>query len=441
MKSSERAIAAQALAKVMGGASLSFVLAWAKKRISIKQQPIVYQLCYDTVRHYYSLSAIRSRLLAKPLPVKHQDINALILIGLYQLIYSNIPSHAAIFETVKATNILRKSWAKNLVNAVLRSAQRQEETLFNIIKQNAVYSFDHPQWLLDLFKKSWPENWEQLCRVNNQQAPMTLRVNQRTVSRDDYLQHLREQGISADKTVLSPDGVTLGDPCLVEHLFGFEKGWVSVQDEAAQLGALLLNCQPKQRVLDACAAPGGKTCHILERGPSLTVWALDHDEARLRQIHMNLNRLKLHAHVVCGDVNTPDQWWDGQYFDRILLDVPCSATGVIRRHPDIKLLKRAEDIEILAQQQHNMLQNVWPLLRPGGMLVYSTCSIAPMENQEQIARFLDVCCDVVLQPIPIPPYAQNVAANIITTSYGMQLLPNSNGHDGFFYSVLKKVLR
>lgn len=439
-KNNLRASAAKVIAAVEKGASLATALPAEECRIDEKHHPLLRQLCYGTTRHYFSLCVLRKMLVAKPVKAKEQAVNALLLIGLYQLVYSRIPAHAAVTETVNAALALKKPWAKGLINAVLRSLQRQKNTLIPQITETPEAQYEHPIWLINILQQHWPEQWKDLLRANNIQAPMTLRVNRQHHSREEYLTHLHQADIQAFETSLSSEGITLTEACSVDTLPGFQQGWVSVQDEAAQLSAALLDCQPGERVLDACAAPGGKTCHLLERTHSLDMWAVDIDKERLSRIQQNLDRLQLKAHLCSGDASTPETWWDNQFFDRILLDAPCSATGVIRRHPDIKLLRRASDIHDLAKLQYTILQKVWRLLKPGGTLLYATCSIIPEENSMQIKRFLTEQADAMLQPVLIKSVKKDSLINTSET-FGIQLLPVQGKHDGFFYSVLSKRLQ
>ncbi len=422
--------AARTIAAVLKGQSLATMLPQAEKRLHDSEHPLLRQLCYGTARHFFSLSLIRDRLLSKPLKASEKEIQALLLVGLYQLLYTRIPEHAILSETVNATRNLKKPWAKGLVNAVLRSAQRQKDQLTDWQGSTEEARFEHPKWLLRRLKQAWPEQWQAIVEAGNQQGPMTLRVNARQSDRDDYLNQLLEEGIAAHSCQFSVHGIQLEEACPVTALPGFQDGSVSVQDEAAQLSASLLDAQMGERVLDACAAPGGKSCHILEQTEDVSLWSLDVDSERAARIHENLSRLQLTANVITGDATQPDTWWDGKPFDRILLDAPCSATGVIRRNPDIKWLRRDEDIAQLADLQRQIIDQMWSLLKPGGTLLYATCSVLPDENSLQIKAFLERHDDVVLEPIP--------AEFGLDTGYGIQLLPKPQGNDGFFYCRLRK---
>jgi len=427
-----RLAAARALAAVLAGkASLASSLPAQLERVSDRDKGLVQELAFGTARWQPRLSALALALLSKPFRKADQDIEALLLIGLYQLLYTRIPAHAAIAETVGCATALKKPWAKGLLNAVLRRAQREADTLLPTLEKDPVVLTAHPRWLQKSLKAFWPDDWLAICEANNSHPPFTLRVNQRVSSRAMYLAELAESGIAGQATPFSPDGIILATPCDVTALPGFAEGAVSVQDEAAQLAAELLLLEPEQRVLDACCAPGGKTCHILESQPDLReVVAIDLEPQRLERVKENLTRLKLNATLIAGDARATEQWWDGQHFQRILLDAPCSATGVIRRHPDIKLARQADDIATLAQLQGELLDALWPTLAENGILLYATCSTLPTENSEVIAAFLQRSSDA--QELPFS------AAFGKEQPHGQQLLAQVGGHDGFYYARLIK---
>ena len=406
---------------------------------------LVQAMSYGVIRLYPRLKFIAEQFISKPLKKKDQDIHLLILSGLYQLIEMRIPDHAAVSETVKITKLLKKPWAKNLVNAVLRNYLRQNENvdeneiLNHKIESNEVAKFAHPQWWLDIIKKNWgrPDDlWQQILLANNQNPPMTLRLNTGHINREDYFKLLTEHEITATAAKYSPDAIYLDKPVQVNLLPLFKEGKVSVQDEAAQLAAILLDPQAGDRILDACAAPGGKTIHLLEREKDIDLLALDIEESRLKKIQENLDRTHLKAQLITANAFDPDSWWDNKPFDRILLDAPCSASGVIRRHPDIKLLRHQDDIPKLLQDQAQILNALWPLLKSGGMLLYATCSVLAEENSLQIQDFLQQHADAELQPINSDWGLQQVA--------GKQILPGENGEDGkrgmdgFFYALIQK---
>lgn len=427
-----RLAAARALTAVLAGkASLASSLPTQLERVSDRDKGLVQELAFGTARWQPRLSALAAALLSKPFRKADQDVEALLLVGLYQLLYTRIPAHAAISETVGCATALKKPWAKGLLNAVLRRAQREAETLLPSLEKDPVVLTAHPRWLQKSLKAFWPDDWLNICSANNSHPPFTLRVNQKQDSRDSYLARLNAAGIAAQATAFSPDGITLDAACEVTALPDFATGAVSVQDEAAQLAAQLLLLEPKQRVLDACCAPGGKTCHILESQADLgEVVAIDLEPQRLQRVEENLARLQLDATLLAGDARATEQWWDGEVFQRILLDAPCSATGVIRRHPDIKLTRQADDIAALAQLQGELLDALWPTLADNGILLYATCSTLPTENTEVIAAFLQRTKDA--QELPFSAtFGQ-------AQPHGRQLLAQVDGHDGFYYARLIK---
>ncbi|NQD93867.1 16S rRNA (cytosine(967)-C(5))-methyltransferase RsmB [Pseudomonas sp. CrR25] len=428
-----RLAAARALAAVLGGkASLGSSLPPLLEKVEPRDRGLAQDLAFGTARWQPRLALLADKLLQKPFKASDKDLEALLLIGLYQLFYTRIPAHAAIGETVGCADKLKKSSAKGLLNAVLRNAQRDGEAIIAGLERDPVLHTAHPRWLQKALKAHWPENWEAICAANNAHPPLILRVNRRHGSRDQYLDELRAAGVEAQACTYSRDGIRLGQACDVTSLPGFAAGRVSVQDEAAQLSAELLELAPGQRVLDACCAPGGKTCHLLEAEPQLAgVVAVDLEEKRLVRVRENLERLQLRAELIAADARAVAQWWDGQTFQRILLDAPCSATGVIRRHPDIKLTRQAEDIPALAQLQGELLDALWPTLAVGGILLYATCSTLPTENTEVIAAFL-----------ARTPGARelDIAGPFgLKQPHGRQLLAQQDGHDGFYYAKLIKI--
>ena len=348
-----RAIAAQCLTDIINGASLNQKLPHYELKTAEKDRALLSQLCYGVLRNYPKLLGISQQLLRKPLKDKDTDILALILLGIYQLSETRIPDHAAVAETVAATRALKKPWAKGLINGVLRQWQRNNSSLTQQLSSAQAQA--HPDWLHQALHQAWPDLADDIEQANNQQAPMCLRVNQLRLSRSDYIEQLSSQAIIAQPCRYSPYGLVLEQARDVFELPGFSDGLASVQDEAAQLCADLLQLKPAQRVLDACCAPGGKSCHILETEPELAeLVALDIDPERLKKVEENLQRLELNASLVCGDATAHQQWWDGKLFDRILLDAPCSATGVIRRNPDIKVHRQPGDIKQLEKLQQKI---------------------------------------------------------------------------------------
>lgn len=428
-----RLAAAKALAAVLSGkASLNSSLPTQLDKVEDRDRGFTQDLAFGTARWQPRLSALAEKLLQKPFKTADADVEALLLVGLYQLLYTRVPAHAAIGETVGCADKLKKPWAKGLLNAVLRNAQRESETIFAELERDPVVRTAHPRWLQKSLKAFWPEQWEAICAANNAHPPMILRVNRRHHSRDAYLALLGETGIAATPCVYSRDGIVLEAAADVRSLPGFAEGWISVQDEAAQLAADLLDLAPGQRVLDACCAPGGKTCHILEAEPALAgVVAVDLEAKRLVRVKENLERLGLDAELIAADGRDTEKWWDGKPFQRILLDAPCSATGVIRRHPDIKLTRQPDDIVALAQLQGELLDAMWKTLEVGGILLYATCSTLPTENTEVIAAFL--------ARTPGARELDLATAAGIKQPHGRQLLAQQGGHDGFYYAKLIKI--
>jgi 16S rRNA (cytosine967-C5)-methyltransferase len=428
-----RLAAAKALAAVLSGkASLNSSLPTQLDKVEDRDRGFTQDLAFGTARWQPRLSALAEKLLQKPFKSADADVEALLLVGLYQLLYTRVPAHAAIGETVGCADKLKKPWAKGLLNAVLRNAQRESETIFAELERDPVVRTAHPRWLQKSLKAFWPQQWEAICAANNAHPPMILRVNRRHHSRDAYLALLGEAGIAATPCVYSRDGIVLVAAADVRSLPGFAEGWISVQDEAAQLAADLLDLAPGQRVLDACCAPGGKTCHILEAEPALAgVVAVDLEAKRLVRVKENLERLGLDAELIAADGRDIDKWWDGKPFQRILLDAPCSATGVIRRHPDIKLTRQPDDIVALAQLQGELLDAMWKTLEVGGILLYATCSTLPTENTEVIAAFLE--------RTPGARELDLATAAGIKQPHGRQLLAQQGGHDGFYYAKLIKI--
>lgn len=403
---------------VRDGLSTGQTLPPAQQACSGKDRGLLQQLTLGTLQHWYALQAELADYLQKPLKSKDADILCLLSLGLFQLRHTRIPAHAAISETVNLCP-KNKQWARGLCNAVLRNASRATTA-----------SADHdelPEWLVRKLKANWPEQHAEISAGSKQPAPMTLRA---TIARDELQKKLAAQGLSTSAHKLIGSALVVNEANDITQLASFADGEFVVQDAAAQIAATLLQPENGEHILDACAAPGGKTTHILQLAPAATVVALDAEANRLSRVYENLNRLKQTATVVAADARATQQWAPAEPFDRILLDAPCSATGVIRRHPDIKLLRRESDIETLTKLQMEILHALWPLLRPGGRLVYCTCSILKSENAEQVSSFLAATADAAEIPI-ISDWGTACAV-------GKQIFPGDYGMDGFYYCVLEK---
>lgn len=395
-------------------------------------------LVLGSCRYFVRLEAASKQLLRKSFKAKDQDLLCLLIIGLYQLEYSRVPDHAAISETVDGCRHLKKDWATKLLNAVLRNYLRQKDDINQKLDQDWNTRFAFPDWLINRIKPHYKGQVEQILEQSNQQAPMALRVNLNKITRDDYCQQLQEAAIEHRAHPMVSTAVVLLTAVSVDTLPGFDDGLCSVQDVAAQYAALLLSqelalpSEPKQVVLDACAAPGGKTAHLLEQNANnLELDAVDIDPNRCFRIQENLERLELSAEIYAENALTFLETHDKQY-DAILLDAPCSATGVIRRHPDIKLLRRNSDIAELQQIQAELLQAAWKSLKPGGKLLYATCSILAEENDQQIEQFMASAASAQLCPLP------QELTDISQSSLGCQILPGTFQMDGFYYALLEK---
>lgn len=427
-----RALAAQAIAPLLRQqGALSSTLPSALAECLDKDRALLQQLCYGVARNHPRLVALICAMIDRPLRRIEFEVQALMMVGLYQLLETRVATHAAISETVNAAEQLGHKRSAGMINAILRRFDREHTELFQQLDKDAAlpWTHNHPQWFIEKLQHNWPEYWTQILHENNQQAPMFLRVNTQRVSRETYLQQLAEENISAQPCQYSDDGILLEKAVDVFQLPNFAEGFASVQDEAAQLSCQLINPQPGERILDAAAAPGGKLCHLLERCSEISAVAVEVDAQRAERINENLARLNLSADIIIADASI-DAWWDGEAFDKILLDAPCSATGVIRRNPDIKMLRKGEEIHTLAALQMKILENTWQMLKPGGRLVYATCSIFSQENERLIERFVKQTDNATHHPIE--------AAWGEARAFGRQLFPQANGHDGFYYAVLEK---
>lgn len=437
-----------------------------------RERALAQAICYGVLRWLLRLQALIHCLVTKPLKEKDHDIQIVLLIGLYQHIYLRIPPHAATATTVDLARALKKNWATGFINGVLRHFLRQKTALLAQVDSQPTARLAHPTWLLNQLQQHWADDWEAVADANNAHPPLTLRVNARWGSRNQYLELLRQAKIEAIEVPYADYGVTIINQHSMEtpvqsailrkddhhnknhqtkknkegrvvknerekknekidNLPGFNQGWVSVQDGAAQLIASLLDIPTGARVLDACAAPGGKSALLLERNPDIQLLALDNQASRVAKLENTLRRLQLEAQVRCADASEPNSWWNGQPFDCILLDVPCSGSGVIRRHPDIKYLRQPDDIASLVQQQAKLINASWKLLAKGGQLLYVTCSVFAEENVEQLRNFLSQHPDAKEQLIQAPwGHALPI---------GRQILPGEHNFDGFYYARLLKI--
>ena len=396
-----------------------------------KDKALIQEISYGTFRWYIQLEYLLDQLLEKRIKKKDSRLKYLMIVGLYQLLYMRIPEHAVVSETVQTCKKINMEWAKGFVNAILRRYIREADKLNPTNNDNECVKTSHPLWLIEQIKKDWPDEWENILAENNKRPPMYLRVNQLNITREQYLLKLKDTGIEAKPTLYSNQAILLEQPKDVEQLPGFNEGEVSVQELAAQLSVDLLDLKPGQNVLDACAAPGGKSSHILESQPNIkSLTLIEKDPSRGKRLSDTLNRLKLNATIKISDANDLDSWWEKENFDRILLDAPCSATGVIRRHPDIKLLRTSEDVKNISKIQLTLLTNLWQTLKPGGLLLYVTCSILKQENSDLIKNFLTNHNDCTLKPIKTE-WGKD-------TGFGRQILTGQDNMDGFFYACLEK---
>ena len=386
-------------------------------------------LTYGVLRWLTALEWLAGQLLTKPVKKRERDVQRLLLLGLQQLWHDQTASHAAVNETAECARLLGKPWAVGLINAVLRRFQREQEQLLGKLGQ-VPQRFAHPDWMLKEIQQDWPGNWQSIVDANNKQAPLWLRINRQRADESVLRQDLKTAGFEIADHPYASDAISISPPAAVGKIPDFERGWLSVQDPAAQLARDLLDPQDGERILDACAAPGGKTAHLLESCPGIELTVLDRQEQRVEQIQQTLNRLGLTADTLVADATAVESWWKGEKFHKILLDAPCSATGVIRRHPEIKWLRSREQVEAAVQLQAGLLTALWPLLETGGILVYATCSIFDRENNQQIHRFLEQHTDAVAEK---PAVEWGVAR-----PHGRQIMPGAARMDGFFYAVLRK---
>ena len=414
------------------GRSLRETLPQLQSSFSEQDSAWIQEMTFGVLRNVPLLQHWVRQLLDKPLKGKNKIVEHLLMLGFYQLAFTRVPSHAAVSETVQATQSLRCGALKGLVNAILRNFTR--ENMAEQIPDAPHIKHGLPKWLYKKLNSYYSANFSDVLSGQQQKAPLWLRINPLQISQEQYLQEYNQSQLSntitATSTSEQPNAVVLERSTNVTALPGYDEGWFSVQDGAAQLAAQYLDAQKGERILDACCAPGGKTSHILEQQPLVAeVVAVDSDEHRLQRTQKNLERLQLNATIKCADMQDTDSWWDGEKFDRILLDAPCSATGVIRRHPDILWLRKATDIEALTMLQAEILESLWHTLKPGGILLYATCSILLEENQQQICQFLEQHEDAKLLPLTTSETEQNP---------GRQILPGEGQMDGFYYARLQK---
>jgi 16S rRNA (cytosine967-C5)-methyltransferase len=422
-------IAASAVAEVLAGHNLTVSMPKALRRVKSatpQQQAAAQDYSYLTLRLYAEAAAYLQALTAKP--VTDARVHALLLVALSQLLHGAEDDFTVVNQAVEAAGKTGLRWAKGLVNAVLRNFLRQRSTLQAQVSQSEAVQFNYPQWWIDTLKQQYPQHWQSILTIGNSHPPMTLRINLRKTDVASYMQALDDAGIAAQ--ALGGTAIQLQQPLPVHKLPHFDQGWLSVQDAGAQWAVPLLDVQAGMRVLDACSAPGGKTCHLLEAS-DIDLLALDVEAERLRRVHDNLQRLGLQAKVRTGDAAKAD-WFDGQLFDRILADVPCSASGIVRRHVDMKWLRRPQDLTVFAQMQQQILLNLWHMLAKGGKLLYVTCSIFQQENEMQIQQFLTMHADAVRLPVQF-----DASGLPCQQSIGGQLLPTA-AHDGLFYALLQK---
>ncbi len=428
---SARQVAIRVLEAVLvKGRSLATARSLVHDKLEARERALAMELVNGVLRWRFRLEALLAKLLSKSLRKKDVDIQLVLLLALYELIELSSPDYAVVNEAVTQTRRVGKKWASGMVNGVLRSFIREREALLSSIDEDEVARFSHPRWLIDLVKQDWPQQTVQILDANNQRPPMWLRVNASKISVEDYLKKLDAQQIIAIQHPLADAALKLESPMDVSRLPGFAQGLVSVQDAAAQLAAKLLGAENGERVLDLCAAPGGKTCHLLETAANIEMTAVELEPLRMQRVQQNLDRLGLHAELIVGDATDTQSWWDGRMFDRVLVDAPCSASGVIRRHPDIKSLRHADDLDSLTKIQQQILLQALSMLKPGGTLLYVTCSVLKRENELQIAQLMSVRKEAVEIDIDEPWGNPCV--------HGRQLLPGDMDGDGFYYARLKK---
>ena len=421
---------------IHGKHSLDRAIEQAYKDIDDSEIPLLTNICYGTLRFYWELKAKIDQLLSQPLKKKDKIIENLLQSAIFQIDKTRIPDHAVVSQTVEASRKLNKGHFSSLINGILRTYLRSDRVIEKITEE---IIFNHPNWMIEKIKQDWPLNWDEILKKNNDRAPMWLRVNQKKIETKKYLKKflIDESKIEADIMQLNDYAICLKTPISVKYLPGFEEGYVSIQDGAAQLAVDVLLENKSGRILDACAAPGGKTAQLIENIDSMsTVTAIEIDSERAELINENLLRLGHSTELIVDDASNIESWWDSIYFDLILLDAPCSSSGVIRRHPDIKHLRRKDDIFTFQKKQLKIISAMWKILAPKGRLLYVTCSIFREENDEVMNQFLEKHDNVALQELLLN---NNILEKMIKTRYGYQLFPGKINTDGFYFSCLKKL--
>jgi 16S rRNA (cytosine967-C5)-methyltransferase len=426
MEHAQRA-AARVVRRVLTGSTLPVALAACWGGVE-DERALIQELAYGTLRFLGQLRAVVRHLAVRPL--SDASVETLLWVALYQLIHTSAPPHAVVNAAVQATAQLKKSSARGLTNAILRNFQRGRDTLLATIMQDDEARFSYPRWWIDRVRSEYRERAAAVLDAGNTRPPLTLRINRRALSRDSYFEALAAKGVTA--SAIGEAGVVLAQPCAVTALPGYAVGWFMVQDAGAQLAAPLLGVEDGMRVLDVGAAPGGKTTHLAELA-ALELVALDTDARRLARVEQNLTRLDLRARVVAADAGDVRSWWDGVRFDRILVDAPCTASGVVRRHPDAKWLRRDSDVAAFAGQQRRLLDAAWQCLAPRGKMLYSTCSIFRTENNEQVAAFVVRHDDALRLPLRLPAGFRDEDGQLLPSGAGAE-----HNHDGFFYALLQK---
>ncbi len=428
MKQDARICAVKVIKNVLLGRSLSPTLKKELNHCSDQEKPKLQQLAYGALRDYPRLSGITKQILDRPIRAKDTDLKALVTLGIYELEHMNTPAYATVASIVEGAKDLGKPWAKGLVNAVLRRFIREKDVILSTLTPSEQAS--HPEWMFDKITTEYPDKHADIFATNNEAPPLTIRVNQERINREDYLSLLKERGIVSKPGFLTNTSIYLKQGIKVDDLPGFNEGLASVQDEAAQIAASVLPCKAGEKILDACSAPGGKATHLLETFPEIQMSLMDIDPKRMAKVTENLERLRLSANIIIGDACHGSEIFPEESFDQIIADVPCSALGVLRRNPDIKLLRKLKDIYSFSCLQKNLLRGLWPVLKPGGHLLYVTCSILQDENDAVVGNHFKVNSNCECLPIE--------AKWGFETQYGRQLIQTSGAQDGLYFSLLRK---